>query len=315
MIVFVFRCAIMHIMKKNNLNWDDLKYFLEVSRKGRLLTASKSLGVNHTTVSRRISALEDALKIKLFEQDEHGFHLTALGENILPLAQQIEDITELTKERVELSGLTLSGNLRLGAPDGFGNSFLAERITDFINENPDMTIKLVPVPLTHNLIKREVDLAISLEASNKKDMLCKKITDYQLYLYTSKKYVRDNDIDLTNLNEIQNQPFTSYISDLLYTDQLDFNQYIGSHLNNCFQGSTVMSQFQFVAGGGGFGVLPYFMIKDDERFIKVMPNKFSFIRSYWLLIPIELNRLASVRGLEKAIHGLVKENQQLFLPE
>lgn len=315
MIVIVFGCAILHTMNGNKLNWNDLRYFLEVARKGRLLTAAKSLGVNHTTVSRRIHALEESLQIKLFEQDENGFHLTAVGENILPLAQQIEDVTELTKERVQLSGQTLSGNLRIGAPDGFGNSFLAEKITQFTNVNPEINIKLVPVPLTHNLLKRDVDLAITLEPSDRKDVLCKKITDYKLYLYTSKHYVEHHNVDLEDINEIKKQPFTNYIPDILYTDQLDFNHYIADDLNQVFQGSTVMSQHQFIAGGGGFGVLPHFMVNDDPRFIKVLPNQFCFIRTYWLLIPIELHRLASVRALEKEINSIVKLNSFLFLPE
>lgn len=302
-------------MKKDQLNWNDLRYFLEVARKGRLLSAAKSLGVNHTTVSRRISALESSLQIKLFEQDENGFHLTTLGEGILPLAQQIEDVTELTKERVQLSGQTLSGNLRIGAPDGFGNSFLAEKITQFTIMNPNIQIELVPIPLTHNLLKRDVDLAITLEASDRKDILSKKITDYKLYLYTSKKYIEKQPLNLANIEEIKKQPFASYIPDILYTDELDFNHYIGDQLNEVFQGSTVMSQYQFVAGGGGFGILPYFMAHNDPRFIRVLPEKFSFTRIYWLLIPIDLHRLASVRALENVIFSLVKDHLPQFLPE
>lgn len=301
-------------MEKNDLNWNDLRYFLEVARKGRLLSASKILGVNHTTVSRRIAALEDSLQIKLFEQDERGFHLTALGENILPLVQQIEDVTELTKERVHLSGQTLSGTLRIGAPDGFGNSFFAKTITQFTNQNPEITIQLVPIPLTHNLLKRDVDLAISLEPTDRKDILCKKITDYELYIYTSRDYAEKNNVNLTNIDEIKTHPFASYISDILYTTQLDFNKLIGANLNDVFQGSTVLSQLEFVAAGGGFGILPHFMVVNDPRFIKVLPEKFKFTRTYWLHVPIELHRLASVRALEKSIYSIVKENQDIFIP-
>lgn len=302
-------------MIKNELNWNDLRYFLEVARKGRLLSAAKVLGVNHTTVSRRLKMLEESLQVKLFEQDENGFRLTALGESILPLAQQIEDVTELTKEHVQLSGQNLSGNLRIGAPDGFGNSFLAERITKFTNENPDISIKLVPVPLTHNLLKRDVDLAITLEPSNRKDVLCKKITDYRLFLYTSRAYVMENPLDLNDVEQIKQHPFAGYIPDILYTDQLDFNKLIAKDLKETFQGSTVMSQLQFIAGGGGFGVLPYFMVQNDSRFIKVLPDKFSFTRTYWLQIPLELTRLASVRVLEEVVNQLVRENIKSFNPD
>ena len=161
--------------------------------------------------------MKNALQVKLLEQDEHGFHLTPVGETILPIAQQIEDATELTKERVNLSGQSLSGTLRVGAPDGFGNSFLAREISEFTNRNPDITIQLVPVPLSHNLLKREVDLAITLEPTDRKDLLCKKITDYHLYLYTSRSYVESNDIDLTDIEAIKGHPFCQlYLGHSLY---------------------------------------------------------------------------------------------------
>lgn len=302
-------------MSNEKLNWNDLRYFLEVARKGRLLGASKALGVNHTTVSRRLNALENALQVKLLEQDEHGFHLTPIGESILPIAQQIEDAAELTKERVNLSGQSLSGTLRVGAPDGFGNSFLAKTISGFTNQNPDIRIQLVPVPLSHNLLKREVDLAITLEPTDRKDLLCRKITDYQLFLYTSRSYVEEHEIDLTDIEAIKAHPFSSYISDILYTEQLDFNGYIDSDLNNPFQGSTVMSQLEFVAEGGGFGVLPHYMVANDDRFVRVLPEEYSFTRSYWLLTPIELNRLSSVRALTSSIISMASRHKSLFTPK
>lgn len=302
-------------MTNENLNWNDLRYFLEVARKGRLLSASKTLGVNHTTVSRRISALEEALQVKLLEKDEHGFHLTPVGESILPIAQQIEDATELTKERVNLSGQSLSGTLRIGAPDGFGNSFMAKTISGFTQKNPQIKIQLVPLPLNHNLLKREVDLAITLEPNERKDVLCRKITDYQLFLYTSRKYVEENEVDLSDIESIKQHSFASYISDILYTEQLDFTGEISDDLTNPFQGATVMSQLEFVAEGGGFGVLPHYMVANDERFIRVLPEKYAFTRSYWLVIPIELNRLSSVRALTEAIFSRAKSNKTLFCPE
>ena len=106
-------------MTENNLNWNDLRYFLEVARQGRLLGAARRLGVNHSTVARRLVALENALQTPLFEQDENGFHLTQRGEALLPLAQQVEDVAGLMREEAGGNRDELGGRLRLGAPDGF----------------------------------------------------------------------------------------------------------------------------------------------------------------------------------------------------
>jgi len=302
-------------MLSDNLNWGDFRYFLEVARRTRLLSAGKALGVNHSTVSRRINALETSLQVQLFEQDETGFHLTPLGESILPIAQQIEDAIELTKEKAQSSPQVLSGNLRIGAPDGFGNSFLAERITEFTSIHPEMIIELVAVPLNHNLLKREVDLAITLEPLDRKDILCQRVTDYSLYLYTTQKYIEENDIDIEDLESIKQHPFSGYIRDILYSTQLDFNSDIAKGLNEKFRGSTVMSQYHFIACGGGLGVFPHYMVHDDPRFVRVLPDKISFKRTYWLLIPIDLARLAGVRAVERYIMGTAKANAKLLMPD
>lgn len=302
-------------MKLERLNWNDLRYFLEVARKGRLLTAAKRLGVNHTTVARRISALEDSLAVKLFEQDETGFHLTASGESLLPLAQQVEDVTDLAQERVQQYSHTHSGKLRIGAPDGFGNSFLAAKIADFMTEHTDLTLELVPIPKIPNLTKREVDLAISLERSQHKNMWCRKITDYQLFLYGSKNFLDRHNIDPDIIDEVKSYTFADYIPDILYTEELSFNQHIADGLEGRFQSSTVQAQQQFIANDGGLGVLPYFMAQQDSRLVRLRIDKFNFIRTYWLLIPYEVRRLASVRGLERMIMEMAATNRAIFMPE
>ncbi len=302
-------------MKPEDLNWNDLRYFLEVARTGRYLTAAKRLGVTHTTVSRRIATLEEALQARLFDSDERGLHLTALGESILPLAQQFEDVATLTQEVATGSDRALVGNLRIGAPDGIGNLFIANQLTDYMHRNPDLNIRLVPVPQSLNLIKREVDIAISLEPSTRKDIDCRKLTDYKLFLYGSRAYIEKHQVDIQDIEAVKRHPFAGYIPDILYTDQLNFNHLIAPGLRESFQGATVMSQFEFIANGGGFGVLPHFMVQDDSRFVAILAEQILFERSYWLLTPIELRRRANVRSIEHELERLVTAQQSRFYPQ
>jgi len=302
-------------MLHDKLNWNDLRYFVEVAHKGRLLSAAKKLGVNHTTVARRIAALEEALEVKLFDQDDYGFHLTEIGENLLPLAQQMEDITALAKEQVQHMGQTVSGNIRIGAPDGFGNTFLAEKLINFIRKNPGITIESAALPLFPNLLKREVDVAISLEETDSKHIYCRKITDYQLFLYTSKKFVEEQKVDLAQKFDILKHPFVGYIPELQYTEELEFLHLIDKDLKSQYQSSTVWAQLQFIANGGGFGVLPYYMAYNDNRLIPILTDEVCFTRSYWLHIPLELRRMASIRKLEQTIILEARAHQHAFMPE
>lgn len=302
-------------MAVDRLNWNDLKFFLEVARQTRFLGAARRLGVNHTTVARRINALEDALDIRLFERTDQGFHLTHAGEALLPLAEQVENATDLAKENIQLSGDSASGTLRIGAPDGFGNAFLAGGLVPFIHDNPDLTIELVPVPFTHNLLKREVDLAISLEPTKRPNILNEKITDYKLFLYTSYEYISSNEIDIYEKSNVVNSTFADYIIEILYTEQLHFNHFIDPAIDSQFQSSTALAQYEFVANGGGFGVLPYFMACRDARLVPILIEQFSFVRSYWFLIPHDLQRFARVRRLQRFILSIAQECQQTFMPD
>ena len=302
-------------MQLDRLNWNDLRYFLEVARKGRLQGAAKRLGVNHTTVARRIAALEASLETRLFERTAHGFDLTSAGETLFPLAQQVENAADYAKESVHHSGNVLSGNLRIGTPDGFGNAFLADAIVPFVRDNPGLTIELAPVPLSHNLSKREVDMAIRLEKSAQSNIDNIKITEYTLYLYTTNKYIKDNNLENASYDDLKNEILSDYIADILYSDELNFNQYLGGDIASRFQSSTVLAQQAFIAGGGGVGVLPYFMAMRDSRLIPVFTDRISFVRSYWLLVPLELQRMASVRRLQNFILFVTKENRRIFMPE
>ncbi len=302
-------------MLNDRLNWNDLRFFLEASRKGTFLGAAKRLGVNHTTVGRRISALEDALEVRLFDRTENGLHLTQAGEELLPLVLQMENASDIAVERVEATGHSVSGSLRIGAPDGFGNAFLAGQIVNFIRDNPEFNVELVPVPLSHNLMKREVDLVVSLEPTNRPNISCQKIIDYQLFLYTSQKYLMDKGINELDLKNLSDHCFADYISEILYTEQLNFNKHINREIISQFQSSTVLAQYEFVASGGGIGVLPYFMAWKDVRLVPVLPEEISFTRSYWLLVPFELQRLASVRRMQNFILSTTNANDRIFKPE
>src|SRR5918996_1671500 len=98
-------------------DWDDLRFFLAVARAGRLTVAARRLEADHTTVSRRISALEGALKAKLFERRPQGYALTEHGERLFAKAETMETQALAVSSEIGGADLALSGTVRLGTPD------------------------------------------------------------------------------------------------------------------------------------------------------------------------------------------------------
>jgi len=105
------------------MNWDDVRLFLAVARTGQILAASKRLGVNHATLSRRISALETSIATRLLIRRTNGCELTAEGETFFYAAERMETEMLAAQSAVGRIDAAISGTVRIGAPDGFGVSF------------------------------------------------------------------------------------------------------------------------------------------------------------------------------------------------
>ena len=137
-----------------NQNWNDIRFFLALSRRNSFVSAANQLKVTHSTVSRRISALEASLQTKLFLRSEKGCRLTAAGELLLPLAEELEKTALKFSEHISGKDNQLSGTIRIGTPDGLGNCFLASRLCNLQSKNPSLEIELVAVPMYYSLSKR-----------------------------------------------------------------------------------------------------------------------------------------------------------------
>jgi DNA-binding transcriptional LysR family regulator len=105
--------------------------------------------------------LEEGLKVKLLERHTSGCTLTAAGEALLGAAERAE--SEFLKVDSSLSGAAdaITGTVRVGAPDGLGNYFLADRLGALAAKHPGLVVQLVPLPRTFSLSRREADVAVT----------------------------------------------------------------------------------------------------------------------------------------------------------
>src|SRR5258708_35867039 len=140
------------------MNWERVRVFLEVARTGQILGAAKRLGVNHATVARQLTALEAELRTKLVDRNTLGCSLTGAGQALVPAAQRAE--SEFLTVGSPLMGTSdaITGTVRVGAPDGRGNYFLAEHLGALAARHPELIIQLVPLPRTFSLSRREADV-------------------------------------------------------------------------------------------------------------------------------------------------------------
>ena len=166
------------------MDWDNVRVFLAVARAGQFVAAAKRLKLDHATVNCRIAALEAALGAKLFDRRTTGAKLTSAGEQFIAAAEQME--SAFLHAQGEISGvdLELSGDVRIGAPDGFSTYYLTGALRDFAERHPGVRLQLMPLPqLMTPLARREVDVVVGLDKPEPGRFVARKLTDYTLGVY------------------------------------------------------------------------------------------------------------------------------------
>jgi DNA-binding transcriptional LysR family regulator len=291
------------------MNWDDVRIFLAVARSGQILGAAKSLNLNHATVARRLTALEDALGSKLFTRKTNGSELSGEGERFLAHAERMESAMLAASESAGADS-TIGGTVRVGAPDGFGVAFLAPRLGELTERHKGLRIELVPVPRAFSLSRREADIAVTLERPREGRLVARKLTDYRLGLYASRGYL-DRHGTPTGLDDLACHRLVGYVEDLLYTASLDYTAEFLKGWHSSLAVSSAMGQTEAVRAGAGIGILHAFMANRDADLVPVLVAH-TLTRSYWTVVHEDLRSIRRVALVAEFLGEIVARNRAMF---
>lgn len=291
------------------LDWNDVRFFLETARTGRMNRAGKRLGVSHTTVARHIARIEARLSARLFDAGVDGLTPSEAGAALLPLAEEMEARAEAICELLQRPG-GLSGRVRVGAPDGFGHAVLSRLLPALAAEEPALTLELVPVPVTHKLWNRDVDIAVSLDRPESGRLVMQRLTDYDLRLYASPAFLARHGAPAVRA-DLAGLPFVGYVDELLYTRALDFNRLVHPAAVTRYKAATVQAQLDAVRAGAGLGVLPCFMAGGDGL-VPVLPGEIAFTRAYWLLYGEDGRDIPRIRRVAGFIRDTIQADPARF---
>ena len=292
------------------MNWDDVRLFLSVARSGQFLSAAKKLGVNHATLSRRVSALEAAIGTQLFLRSTNGCELTEEGQRLLASAERME--TEMLNAQANLGRVdtAVAGTVRIGAPDGLGVSFLAPRLGRLTARYPDLKIQLVPVPRSFSLSQREADIAITIERPEQGRLMFSKLTDYSLGLYASANYLADYGTP-DDVEALKRHRRIGYVEDLIFSPSLNFTGEIMRDWDAAFEISSATGQTEAVRSGAGIGILHNYIAGQYPELIRIIPH-LTISRSYWTAYHESARQLVRVRTVVNFLQELVAEERRIF---
>jgi DNA-binding transcriptional LysR family regulator len=171
-------------------DWNDLRYFLAFARTGSMLAAAKTLGVNQSTVSRRLAELEERLGRRLVERHVGGYRLTELGEQLRPDAERVETAVVAFERHLTSCQKEITGVLRLTCPTTVARRLAGTSLIDtFHARHPGLRVELVMSDQYLDLAKGEADIAIRAGQSPDEDLVGRKIGETRWAVYASRSYV------------------------------------------------------------------------------------------------------------------------------
>jgi DNA-binding transcriptional LysR family regulator len=257
------------------MDWDNLRFFLELARAGTLVGAARRLGVDHTTVARRIQGLEKQVDAALFAREAGGHRLTEAGRALLPRVEAMEAAFLAVQSAAPGVGTGLHGVVRIGTTEGFGNLVLAAPLARFAQSHPGLVVDLLALPRLVHLSRREADIVISLERPARGAVIVVKLTDYVLQLYAARNYLAQH-APITTPEDLRGHSFVSYVDDLLFSKELQILDELHRPEHFALRSTSVLAQFEAVRAGAGLAVLPAFVAAQDPALQSVLPGQARF---------------------------------------
>lgn len=292
------------------MDWDDLRVFLAVARAESLSGAGKALRLDPATVGRRVLRLEEALEARLFNKSPQGYGLTEGGTRLMDHALRAE--TALVSAADDLRGTSagLTGQIRLGAPDGCANYLLPGVLTAIAAANPGLEVQIVALPRVFNLTRREADMAIAVSRPETGRLTVQKLTDYRLHLAASRSYLMRSP-EIRSQADLPQHPIVGYIPDMIFDKELDYQSELsGSH--PAFASNSAPVQVNLLRAGAGVGMVHDFALPSAPELVRVIPDQISLTRSFWLIRHADDGRVERLnRFADLLVQGIRTELQRL----
>lgn len=262
-------------------DWDDLRIFLAVARGESLSGAGRILGLDPATVGRRIARLETAMGVRLFLRSSQGYGLTSAGQQLLTHALRAEEAVAQAMQDLGASETGLSGQIRVGAPDGCANFLLPQVIAGICDAHPGLEVQIVALPRVFNLSKREADMAIAVSPPAAGHLVVQKLTDYRLSLAAARSYL-DRHPPIRSVADLRHHRTIGYIRDMIFDPELDYQSEVGMESVQLASNS-VSVQFNWVRTGAGVAVVHDFALPAAPDLVRVLPDQVSLSRSFYLI--------------------------------
>lgn len=295
------------------MEWSDIKVFLQVARSGQMAGASPLLGMDHSTISRRIARLEEGTGVTLFARAGRRLTLTDEGTKLLAAAEKLEaivirDVMSLSERRQDIGG-----RVRIGTSEGFGSHYLARRLPVILGRHPGLEVELVALQRSYSLGMREVDIVIGMNRPESGDIRLKKLCDSCLRIYAAQDYFVGRP-QPESIGDLRDDLWCGYIEELLFTEALDMMTFGDTIIVPRYRTTSVTAQLGAALSGAALAVLPTYMAAQHPTLVPVLMESVKIELTYWISVHRDLANSPRVRAVMDAIEQIVHADRELFVP-
>jgi DNA-binding transcriptional LysR family regulator len=291
-------------------NWDNIRFFLALARARSLAGAARSLGVNHSTVLRRLAALEDSMGVRLFSREGNDRSLTEAGTEMMPLAEKIEaTIQELDRE-VTGRDTQLSGTVRLTTTDSLAASLLPALIAAFREEYQDIQIVLI-VDNAVVRLSEDADVSLRPARSPEADLVGRRVCDIAAAIYCGPDYLQSRDLpqsagDLWSHDWIiPDDSLTKYPVMIWTRQHIPPEQVVSTS-------TSILTMAAAVRSGLGLAVLPCFMADTDRQLVRLSVPIDEISSTLWLLSHRDLKDCARFRAFRDFAFAYLSKHRDII---
>jgi DNA-binding transcriptional LysR family regulator len=290
---------------------DDLLVLLAVSRTGTFSTAADSLGRNHTTVSRRVVALEKALGGRVLARTAGGWELTELGHRAVAVAENVERALE-GLAAPDPGTARLSGVVRMSATDGFSAYLAAPAVAKLQRQHPGLSVELVTVTRRALQHRSGLDIEVVVGEPQVHRAQALQVGEYVLGMYASRTYLAERGTP-TSVEELTRHPLVYFVDSMLQVDDLDAPRRLVPLMRDSLSSTNVFVHVEATRVGAGIGFLPCFMADRHADLVRLLPDSFSERLPYWMVLRPDSLRQPAVAAVVKALLAEAANQREALL--
>lgn len=289
------------------LEWSDLSVLLAVCRAGSLSGAARALGQNHSTIFRRVNAIEAKTGVRFFERLPEGYAMTDAGQSALRYGERIEAEVQALGREVLGQDMRLQGKIRVTAPEGMITQITPKLFTEFCSLHPEVTIEVTGATVALDLARREADVAIRATNNPPDASLGRKVCGFKFAIYASPAYLKKN-----QGKPLSEQPWCLISGIIDWFVPHIWKKKSQAEQQVVFSSTNPLAVLNTAAAGMGLTALPCYLGDADKRLVRVGDFLEYRTMELWLLTHPDLRHTARVKALIAFLYEALLKDKDLF---